>query len=141
MSVLTLISSFSPKWKQYFLLDPIFPKRLLEAGTERTIDFLNSLFEDYSMHGLTQSTDRITAIFGLQSRIASTLGCEERCGILKKFLYRNLLWQWHGTEKMKRIGYNNPKVPSWSWMAYRGGIKFIDVSFAILDAISWQIEL
>jgi hypothetical protein len=135
------MSSFSPKWKQYFLLDPIFPKRLLEAGTERIVDFLNSLFEDYSIRGLTQPTDRIAAIFGLQSRIASTLDCEERWGILKPFLHRNLLWQRHGAEKMERIGYNNPKVPSWSWMAYRGGIKFVHVSFAASDDIRWQREL
>lgn len=135
------MSSFSPKWKQYFLLDPIFPKRLLEAGPERTVDFLNNLFENYSMRGLTQPTDRVTAIFGLQSRIASTLGCEGRCGVFKNFLHRNLLWQRHGTEKMERIGYNNLKVPSWSWMAYRGAIKFVDVSFAASDDICWQIEL
>jgi len=39
--------SFNPKWKQYFQLDPSFPKRLLKAGNERTVDFLNSLFEGY----------------------------------------------------------------------------------------------
>ena len=93
------------------------------------------------MRGLTQPMDRVTAIFGLQSRIASTLGCEGRCGILKNFLHRNLLWQRHGTEKMERIGYNILKVPSWSWMAYRGGIKFVDVSFAASDDVRWQIEL
>jgi hypothetical protein len=128
-------------WKQYFLLDPIFPERLLQAGTERIVDFLNNLFEGYSMRGLTQPTDRVTAIFGLQSRIERTLGCEGRFGILKFFLHRNLLWQRHGTAKMKRIGYDNLNVPSWSWMAYRGGIKFVDVSFAALDNIRWQIEL
>lgn len=115
--------------------------RLLQAGNERTIDFLNSLFKDYSMRDLTKSTDRVTAIFGVQSRIASTLGCEERYGIFLKFLQRNLLWQRHGTEKMERIEYNNQKVPSWSWMAYRGGIKFVDVSFDGRDDIRWQIEL
>ncbi|KAG4436739.1 hypothetical protein IFR05_007793 [Cadophora sp. M221] len=131
----------SPQWKQYFVLDPIFPKRLLEAGTERIVDFLNSLFEGYSMRGLTQPTDRVTAVFGLQSRIESTLGCEGRYGVLKVFLHRNLLWQRHGTEKMERIAYNNLKAPSWSWMSYRGGIKFVDVSFATLDDIRWLIEL
>jgi hypothetical protein len=141
IAVLTLMSSVSPMWKQYFVLDPIFPKRLLEAGTERTVDFLNSLFEGYSMRGLTQPTDRVTAIFGLQSRIESTLGCEGRYRVLKKNLHRNLLWQRHGTEKIERIAYNNLKALSWSWMAYRGGIKFVDVPFAISDEIRWQIEL
>ncbi|KAH6714793.1 hypothetical protein BKA61DRAFT_643473 [Leptodontidium sp. MPI-SDFR-AT-0119] len=117
------------------------PIRLLKAGLERTVDFLNSLFEGYSMRDLTQPTDRVAAIFGLQSRIESTLGCEGRYGVLKEFLHRNLLWQRHGTEKMERIAYNNLKVPSWSWMAYRGGIKFVDVSFAFSADIRWQIGL
>lgn len=135
------MSSFSPKWKQYFALDPIFPKRLLQAGPERTVDFLNSLFEGYLIRGLTQPTDRVAAISGLQSRIESTLGCEGRYRVLKDFLHRNLLWQRHGTEKMERIAYNNLKAPSWSWMAYQGGIKFVDISFARSDDIRWKKEL
>jgi len=32
---------------------------------------------------------------------------------------------------MERIGYGDLKVPSWSWTAYLGGIKFIGVSFGL----------
>ncbi len=92
------------------------------------------------MCGLTQPTDRVTAIFGLQSRIERTLDCKGGYGILNCFLHRTLLWQRHGTEKMERIEYNNLKVPSWSWMAYRGGIKFVNVPFHLSDT-RWQREL
>jgi hypothetical protein len=34
---------------------------------------------------------------------------------------------------MTRIDYSSKKVPSWSWMAYNGGIKFIDDSWGSLD--------
>jgi hypothetical protein len=129
ITVLALISSFSPQVK-YFLIDPSFPGRLLKAGNTHAVEFLNSLFENYSMRGITQPTDRGAAIFGLQRRLTSTLHCEGRYGILERFLHRNLLWQRSGVEKMERIRYNNLKVPSWSWMAYQGGIKFIDASFA-----------
>jgi hypothetical protein len=117
----------SPKWDQFFQLDPVFPQRLLEAKTDRIVDFLNNLVEDYSMRCLTVQTDRVTAISGLQSRIARTLGCEARHGILKRFLHRNLLW--HGTQRMERIRYNDLIVPSWSWMAHPGGIRFVEIPF------------
>jgi hypothetical protein len=89
------------------------------------------------MRCLTVRTDRVTAISGLQSRIAGTLGCEARHGILKRFLHRNLLW--HGTQRMERIRYNDLTVPSWSWMAYQGGIRFVTFDFS--SDVRWQKEL
>jgi hypothetical protein len=123
------------------LLDPIFPKRLLEAGSERIVDFINSLFEDYSKRDLTHLTDRAIAISGLQTRIAQTLKCQGNYGIFDRFLHRSLLWQRCSEEKMERIKYSGPKVPSWSWTAYRGGIKFIRVSFSTREGIRWHQDL
>ncbi len=127
-------------WKQYFLLDPIFPKRLLDAGYERTVDFINSLFEDYSKRDLTYQTDRAIAISGLQTHIARTLNCQENYGTLEIFWGRNLLWQRCGEKKMERIRYIDSKVPSWSWTAYLGGIKFVGISFDS-EAIRWHKDL
>jgi hypothetical protein len=64
--------------KKYFMLDPSFPHRLLMAGDERTIDFIQFLFTEYSRRGLTETTDRCTAISGLESRIAQAKKCETR---------------------------------------------------------------
>lgn len=64
---------------------------------------------------------------GLEARIAGALRCESRYGVFQNHLHRNLLWQAsHG--KMGRIAYDsNHQVPSWSWMAYSGGIQFLDI--------------
>lgn len=124
----------SPQRKQYFLLDPKFPDHLLLSGYSRTVNFIHFLFEDYSRRGLTQKTDRIVAISGLEARIARVLKCENRYGVFERFLHRNLLWKPSNEEKLVRISYGNQKVPSWSWMAYNGGIQFVEV--ALVD-VKW----
>ncbi|KAH8748007.1 hypothetical protein F5882DRAFT_311646, partial [Hyaloscypha sp. PMI_1271] len=129
----------SPKWGPYFSLDPIFPTRLLEAGYARIVDFINTLYEDYSKRGLTNSTDRAMAISGLQTRLARTLGCQESYGVFDSFLCRNLLWQRGGEKMMERIEHKDLKVPSWSWTAYLGGIKFVGVPFH--DDVLWHKDL
>lgn len=54
-----------------------------------------------------------------------------RYGIFQKFLHRNLLW--HANDcQLKKIGYE-PPLPSWTWMAYSGGVQFIDVSFGDME--------
>lgn len=60
-------------------------------------------------------------------RIESVLPCKARYGVFEFFFHRNLLWQRSDVEKADRIKYEeSDKVPSWSWMAYPGGIKFIE---------------
>jgi hypothetical protein len=90
---------------------------------------------------ITRPTDRPIAISGLQTRIARTLNCRESYGTLESFLGRNLLWQRCGKKKMERIRYIDSKVPSWSWTAYLGGIKFIGVSFDSRETICWHKDL
>jgi hypothetical protein len=50
-----------------------------------------------------------------------------RYGIFPQFLHRNLLWRADECE-LKKIQYETP-LPSWTWMAYSGGVKFINVEF------------
>jgi len=120
--------------KKFFLLDPNFPDRLLELGDQRITEFIHFLSESYSKRGLTVETDRCVAISGLEARIADTLGCESRYGIFQRYLHRNLLWQ-PSDKKMKRIEYKSQNVPSWSWMAYNGGIQFMDIPSGKVDWI------
>ncbi|KAH7061846.1 heterokaryon incompatibility protein-domain-containing protein [Paraphoma chrysanthemicola] len=131
----TLKSSFR---KKYFMLDPDFPARLFESGNRRTTEFIQFLSEEYSKRGLTQKTDRRVAISGLEDRIARTRRCQTRYGVFQPYLHRNLLWQRSGEERMKRIGYKTQVVPSWSWMAYDGGIQFMDIPFGKVD---WMVSL
>lgn len=48
-----------------------------------------------------------------------------RYRIVRCFLGSLLLWKRSDEEKIARIGYGDRTVPSWSWMAYPGGIDFI----------------
>jgi hypothetical protein len=60
---------------------------------------------------------------GLQDRIAQAIPCKGRYGTFQAYLHRNLLW--HASDaKLKKIEYES-YVPSWSWMAYDGGIRFL----------------
>ncbi|PSN58766.1 hypothetical protein BS50DRAFT_509840 [Corynespora cassiicola Philippines] len=125
-----LLSSFR---KNYFMLDPYFPERLVQSGRQRTLEFIHFLFEEYSKRGLTKETDRCVAISGLEARIARARECEKRYGVFQQFLHRNLLWQ-PSEKKLDQISYDKKSVPSWSWMAYNGGIQFMDIPF---NQVSW----
>jgi hypothetical protein len=115
------------------MLDPNFPKRLLKAGNERTIEFIQFLSTEYSKRGLTEKTDRCAAISGLESRIAQAKKCETRFGIFQSFLHRSLLWQRSEERDTDRIDYGAQIVPSWSWMAYNGSIEFTDIPFGEVE--------
>jgi hypothetical protein len=61
------------------------------------------------------------------------LRCQSRYGIFQKFLHRNLLWR-VGDSQLQEIQYDSP-LPSWTWMVYSGGVKFIDVGFGKMEWI------
>jgi hypothetical protein len=67
-------------------------------------------------------------------RIAGALKCRSRYGIFEKYLHRNLLWQ-ASNDKMKEIAYDF-HMPSWSWMAYSGGIEFMHIPLGGVDWIN-----
>ncbi|KAJ3454382.1 hypothetical protein MRS44_018276 [Fusarium solani] len=98
-----------PPGKQYFILDPGFPSRLSLSGFERTVDFVQFLFKKYSTSGLTFESDRDIAIYSLVERMGHALQTEKRTN----------------EDKTALINYGDRTVPSWSWMAYPGGIDFI----------------
>lgn len=115
-------------------MDPSFPERLLKAGRVRTVEFIHFLFENYSKRGLTKDTDRCVAASGLEARIASALHCKSSYGVFETYLHRTLLWQ-PSDKDMMRIAYdNNQEVPSWSWMACSGGVRFMEIE---MGSVSW----
>jgi hypothetical protein len=115
------------------MLDPNFPERLLKAGDERTLEFIQFLSTEYSRRSLTEKTDRCTAISGLENRIAQAKECETRFGIFQSFLHRSLLWQRPEERNTDRIDYKTQIVPSWSWMAYNGSVQFMDIAFSNVE--------
>ncbi|KAK3358239.1 heterokaryon incompatibility protein-domain-containing protein [Lasiosphaeria hispida] len=114
-----------PSGKQYFILDPNFPSRLNRSGYTRTIDFVQFLFKNYSTSCLTFETDREFAIHSLVERAGEVLQTEVRYGVFRCFLGSLLLWKRTQENKSPPIPYKVRTVPSWSWMAYSGGIDFI----------------
>ncbi|KAK4205828.1 hypothetical protein QBC37DRAFT_464877, partial [Rhypophila decipiens] len=113
-----------PFGKQYFFLDPNFPSRLNKSRYVRTVEFVQFLFRKYSTSGLSYATDRDVAIDSLIERMAQVLETEVRYGIFRCFFGSLLLWK-RDKDKTSPISYSNRSVPSWSWMAYPGGIDFI----------------
>jgi hypothetical protein len=99
----------------------------MHSGYFRTIDFIKFLLNKYSQCDLTNQSDRDTAISGLVKRIESALktGGRGRYGVFRCFLSNLLLWKRSDEKKTAPIVYKGRKVPSWSWMAYYGGIDFI----------------
>ncbi|WAO97154.1 HET domain-containing protein [Fusarium falciforme] len=114
-----------PLGKQYFILDPNFPYRLSQSGYQRTVHFVRFLFRKYSTSGLTFESDRDVAIYSLVERMRHSLRSEVRYGIVRCFLSPLLLWKRTNEDKTAMINYGDRTVPSWSWMAYPGGIDFI----------------
>lgn len=116
----------------FFMHDSQFPNRLRTSGYYKTLEFVESLFKDYSNCRLTKDIDKAVAISGPQDRIARTLGSECRYGILQMYLHRNLLWH-APNSKLKRITYRAQNIPSWSWMAYSGGFQYISIPFGRVE--------
>src|SRR3954453_549469 len=73
---------------------------------------------------------------GLEDRIARALKCRRRYGIFQKYLHRTLLWH-ASNDKVEEIPYSYD-MPSWSWMAYSGGIELLDVP---LGGVDWVDHL
>ena len=116
--------------KKHFKLDANFPARLVTSGFGVTMNFLLSFLEDYSKCDLSVPTDRAVALSGLVDRISKSTGCRESYGIFGFYIHRNLLWRRSSLDKTERIKYESHKVPSWSWMAYPGGIEFMKSNYS-----------
>lgn len=114
-----------PPRRQYFIVDPNFPSRLNRSGFHRTEDFVQFLFTKYSTSSLSFDTDRDVAIYSLLKRMEQVLDSKVRYGIFRCFFGSLFLWRRTHMNKTARIFYGKRTVPSWSWMAYSGGIEFI----------------
>jgi len=132
-----------------FLGDPCFPQILENAKQGERIQRYQDLYRRYSRLGLTNDCDRPLAIDGLQSRILTTLGISGGFGIFdegerkKGMLRRSLLWiRGKDTECLKKIVFPRDRaisvVPSWSWMAYTGGIDYLSDPDEF-GGIEWEV--
>jgi hypothetical protein len=134
-----------------FLGDPKFPAKSMRANRAEKIAYFQGLYKQYSRLNFTRYDDRPFAIAGLEKRLQNAFGTRGGYGIFDDgdkpnggLFHRSLLWQ-RGEEPgdaecLTPIDFppeRNIKVPSWSWMAYKGGIDFMDPKFQSAD---WETE-
>lgn len=100
---------------------------------------IQNLFKRYSTLSFNKYEDRPIAISGLEKRLATAFATRGGYGIFEQYLMRNLLWQRADGSSLSPIKFPPERnVPSWSWMAYAGGISYLPVDF---DKVNWSQDL
>lgn len=122
----------------------------MDANRGGKIRLYQDLYAQYSHLEFSHYEDRPVAIAGLEKRLISSLGLRGGFGMLDDtnpgLLRRSLLWHrakdqedlylinFSGTDDQasKRVA-----PPTWSWMAYRGAIQYLDPPF---DQVDWETK-
>ncbi|KAF4884934.1 Cyclin-dependent kinase 2 [Colletotrichum fructicola] len=122
-----------------FLGDPRFPdKAMKEKSRAVRIRYFQDLYRRYSQLEFSHIQDRPIAIAGLENRLLRAYTIEGGYGIFddgpgKGLFHRSLLWQRNEEEgALKAIDFSlrpDSAAPTWSWMAYEGGIDYLDPPF------------
>lgn len=118
---------------------------ILSASKGEHIVRYQNLYAQYSRLGLSRPSDRLYAINGLQTRLLRAFrtteggfGLFDEGPVLRGHLRRSLLWRrGEDVERLESIGFpgTSESPPSWSWMAYTGGIDYLEPVF---DKTSWK---
>ncbi|KAF2106153.1 hypothetical protein BDV96DRAFT_655024 [Lophiotrema nucula] len=124
--------------KASFLGDADFPRSVESYVKGMKIELFQDLYSKYSNLALSYNADRPIAIRGLEKRLLQTLDTKGGFGIFDVYLHRCLLWQRTGNALKKITAFHGQTVPSWSWMAYEGGIKYMNVPFGQVD---WSTDV
>lgn len=136
-----------------FLGDPAFPRVAIESSHGGKIRLWQDLYSRYSRLGFTRDTDRPVAIAGIEQRLISSFRIRGGFGILDDtdpgLLRRSLLWLRAPDVfrleviNFKKVNWLAPTVlspPSWSWMAYRGAIRYLDVPFGRVEWFKEELQ-
>lgn len=114
------------------------------------IRLYEDLYKRYSRLGLSQPQDRPIAISGLEKRMIEKFEVHGGFGVLDDdhpgLLQRSLLWcKGYDVASLERINFDAggnqqtwhavPPPPSWSWMAYKGGIDYLNLPF---HEVEWE---
>ncbi|RMJ13787.1 hypothetical protein CDV36_006531 [Fusarium kuroshium] len=128
--------------------DAKFPNRALRTTSRGLkIRYFQDLYRRYSRLEFSHIQDRPVAIAGLENRLRGAYCKQGGFGIFDDgpghgLLHRSLLWQRStdedGQEAMELIDFSeHPKraPPTWSWMAFKGAIDYIDPPF---QKVEWE---
>ncbi|KAK1621820.1 hypothetical protein BDP81DRAFT_511094 [Colletotrichum phormii] len=121
--------------KAAFLGDSNFPHSVESFKQGRQLQHCHDLYERYSSLGLSYATDKPRAISGLEKRLMTALKSTGGYGVFQSNFHRDLLWQRRnmGTTLQRITFPPKEEVPSWSWMAFDGETRYMDVAFGDID--------
>ncbi|KAF4835116.1 putative protein kinase [Colletotrichum tropicale] len=115
-----------------FLGDPKFPEVAMRSTRGEMIYLYQMFYQQYSKLQFSKVEDRPFAIAGLEKRLLQGFTTRGGYGVFddgKGLLHRSLLWCRSLGGTLGRIKFPVEKkifVPTWSWMAYEGGIDYLD---------------
>ncbi|ROW13657.1 hypothetical protein VPNG_04583 [Cytospora leucostoma] len=132
-----------------FLGDPNFPKVAMESSHGGKIRLYQDLYMQYSRLAFTHAQDRPVAIAGLEQRLITSFGVQGGFGVFENSkapgeLRRSLLWHRAAdVNSLEPINFRGHRglaagstgPPTWSWMAYEGGIEYLDLPFG---QVEWE---
>ncbi|KAF4488648.1 Mitogen-activated protein kinase kinase kinase 6 [Colletotrichum fructicola Nara gc5] len=114
-----------------FLGDPKFPEVAMSSTRGEMIYLYQMFYQQYSRLQFSKVEDRPFAIAGLEKRLLQGFATRGGYGVFddgKGLLHRSLLWCRSLGGTLGRIKFPVEKkifVPTWSWMAYEGGIDYL----------------
>lgn len=123
-----------------FLGDANFPQVAQRDSKGARIRLFQILYMQYSRLEFSVSADRPIAIAGLETRLITAFDTVGGYGIFERYIGRSLLWtRAPDVAHLMRIPFGSTQgpVPSWSWMAYEGGITFLDLPFG---GVEWTTD-
>jgi hypothetical protein len=115
--------------------DPAFPSLWRKRSHANSVRLFSILFERYSKLSLTYAADRPAAISAVARQLSLTFGGGVKHGVFLDYVGRSLTWQRHGPRELKRIAEPTDRggVPSWSWMAHDGEIRYLGDQFGKIE--------
>ncbi|KAK7212908.1 hypothetical protein V2G26_020086 [Clonostachys chloroleuca] len=121
--------------KVSFLGDSNFPYSAEAYKEGRKLQHYQDLYEKFSTLGLTYPSDRPRAISGLETRLMKAMDSAGGYGVFESHFHRGLLWHRElSTPRLERIELkSDDKVPSWSWTAFSGEIRYMNVPLGKFD--------
>jgi hypothetical protein len=132
--------------KSALLGDANFPFSLPDFDKGRRIKLFQSLYERYTKLKFTYPTDRPIAIRGLETRLLRALNTLGGYGVFEQYIRRGLLWQRDDPSLPRIDSLQSPGssahafVPSWSWMAYDGPIRYMEIP-AVAEWKAWDADV
>ncbi|KAK0709943.1 hypothetical protein B0T26DRAFT_679289 [Lasiosphaeria miniovina] len=133
-----------------FLGDSSFPSLALSGNRGEEIRWYQELYAQYSRLGMSRDSGRRMAIRGLESRLIAAFarkhgaGFRGGLGVLDDGPGGGLLWRrGHGEPALEPIAFPQGRegAPSWSWMACRGAIDFVQVAGGTVEWEATDLKL